>query len=174
MKYLSKLFIVTFFTIICTQSFAEQKIVTLDLTYLLNQSKAGKDAQDFLKATFDVNVKKFSNMEKKLKKQESDLLAKKNILSQEEYDKSMDSLRKNFADYQTQRRSSIDKLTGKRAEARETLLKKLDPILKSYINENSISLVVDKKIILGGTPDSDITKIIVEKLNKELPSLNLK
>ena len=86
----------------------------------------------------------------------------------------MDSLRKNFADYQPQRRASIDKLTAKRAGAREILLKKLEPILKSYINENNISLVVDKKIILGGTPDSDITKIIVEQLNKELPSLNLK
>ena len=102
------------------------------------------------------------------------MIAKKNVLSQEEYGKSMDTLRKDFADYQSQRRSSIDKLTAKRAEAREALLKKLEPILKSYINENSISLVVDKKIILGGAPESDITKIIVEKLNKELPSLNLK
>ena len=66
MRYISKFFIITFFTIICTQSFAEQKIVTLDLTYLLNESKAGKGAQDFLKATFDVNVKKFTNMEKKI------------------------------------------------------------------------------------------------------------
>ena len=34
--------------------------------------------------------------------------------------------------------------------------------------------VIDKKFILGGKTDFDITNIIVEKLNKELPSLNLK
>ena len=46
MKYLVKFFVVTFFLLICTHTFAEQKIVVLDLTYVLNQSKAGKGAQE--------------------------------------------------------------------------------------------------------------------------------
>ena len=174
MKYLVKFFVVTFFLLICTHTFAEQKIVVLDLTYVLNESTAGKGAQKFLKKTFDDNIKKFSVTEKTLKEEERDLLAKKNILSKEEYGKKMNSLRKKNIDYQTDRRSAIDKITLKRAEARETLLKKLKPIIESHIKENSISLVVDKKYILGGGAGSDITKIIVERLNKDLPSLNLK
>ena len=86
----------------------------------------------------------------------------------------MSVLRKKSIDYQTQRRSSLDKITTLRTEARESLLKKLKPILEVYIKENNISLVVDKKYILGGGPGYDITKVIVEKLNKDLPSLNLK
>ena len=174
MKYLVKFFVVTFFFLICTHTFAEQKIVVLDLTYVLNQSTAGNGAQEFLKKTFDDNIKKFSGIEKELKEEEQDLLAKKNILSKEEYGKNMNSLRKKNIDYQTERRSAIDKITMQRAEARETLLKKLKPILESYIKENSVSLVVDKKYILGGGAESDITKVIVEKLNKDLPSLNFK
>ena len=174
MKYLVRFIVVTFFLLICTHTFAEQKIVVLDLTYVLNQSTAGKGAQEFLKKTFDDNVKKFLGMEKALKEEEKDLLAKKNILSKEEYGKNMNSLRKKNMDYQTERRSAIDKITAQRADARETLLKKLKPILESYIKENSVSLVVDKKYILGGGSESDITKAIVEKLNKDLPSLNLK
>ena len=119
-------------------------------------------------------LKNLSDIEKKLKKKEKDLLSKKDTLSKEDYSKEMNELRKSFSDYQTERRSSIDKLTKQRAGAREVLLKKLDPILKNYINENNVSLVIDKKIILGGAPDNDITKIIVEKINKELPSLDLK
>ena len=174
MKYFVKFFVVTFFLLISTHTFAEQKIVVLDLTYVLNQSKAGKGAQEFLKKTFEDNVKKFTNMEKALKKEENDLLAQKNILSKEEYGKKMNTLRKKNMDYQTQTRAAIDKLTTQRAEARGALLGKLDPILTDYIKENNISLVVDKKYILGGTPGHDITKVIVEKLNKDLPSLNLK
>ena len=174
MKYLVKFFVVTFFLLICTNTFAEQKIVVLDLTYVLNESTAGKGAQEFLKKTFDDNVKKFSAMEKALKEDEKDLLAKKNILSKEEYGKKMSTLRKKNIDYQTQRRTAIDKITSQRAEARETLLKRLEPIIETYITENNISLVVDKKYILGGGPDLDITIVIVEKLNKDLPSLNLK
>ena len=94
MKYLVKFFVVTFFLLICTYTFAEQKIVVLDLTYVLNESTAGKGAQEFLKKTYDDNVKKFSGMEKALKEEEKDLLAKKNILSKEEYGKKMNSLRK--------------------------------------------------------------------------------
>ena len=174
MKYLVKLFVVTFFLIICTHTFAEQKLVVLDLTYVLNQSVAGKGAQDFLKKTFDNNINKFSDTEKLLKKEEKDLLAKKNILSKEDYGKKMNLLRKKNMDYQTERRSAIDKMTMQRAEARATLLKKLKPILESYIEENNVTLAIDKKYILGGGATSDITKVIVEKLDKELPSLNLK
>ena len=174
MKYFVKFFVVTFFLLICTHTFAEQKIVVLNLTYVLNESKAGKSAQDFLKKTFNDNIKNASGVEKLLKKEETDLLAKKNILSKEEYGKKMNTLRKKSMDYQTQRRAAIDKLTTQRAEARGALLKKLEPILTTYIKENNISLVVDQKYVLGGAPGLDITKVIVEKLNKDLPSLNLK
>jgi len=176
MKYLVKFIVVTLSLLFCTYSFAEtsQKIVVLDLTYVLNESKAGKSAQDFLKKTFDTDKKKFSSREKKLKEEEKDLLNKKNVLSKEEYGKKMNSLRKNNMIYQKERKTAIDNITTKRAEARRALLKKLTPILESYVKENSISLVVDKKYILGGGTKSDITKLIVEQLNKELPSLNLK
>ena len=68
MKYLVKFFVVTFFLLVCTHVFAEQKIVVLDLSYVLNNSKAGKGAQDFLKRSFNDNAKKFTEMEKALKK----------------------------------------------------------------------------------------------------------
>ena len=143
------------------------------MTFVLNESKAGKGAQDFLKKSFTDNQKKFTEIEKSLKQEESDLLTKKNILTKDEYNKKTDSLRKKVIDYQSQRRTALDKITTQRAQARETLLQKLTPILDSYMKENNISLVLDKKNTLGGNPDVDITKIIVEKLNKKLPSLNL-
>ena len=52
MKYLVKFFVVTFLLLICTYASAEQKIVYLDMKFILNNSKAGKGAQDFLKKTF--------------------------------------------------------------------------------------------------------------------------
>ena len=174
MKYSVRFIVVTFFLLICTNVFAEQNIVILDLKYVLNNSKAGKGAQDFLKKSIKDNAKKFTDMEKALKKEESDLLAKKTVLSKEEYTKKSDDLRKNVIDYQSQRRSSLDKIATQRAQARDTLLKKINPILSAYIKENNISLIVDKIYTLGGSGENDITKIVIEKLNKELPSLNLK
>ena len=174
MKYFVKFFVVTFFLVFCTHVIAEQKIVVLDLTFVLNNSKAGKSAQDFLKKTYNNNLKKYADMEKALKKEEQDLLTKKTVLSKEEYTKKTDALRKKVIDFQSQRRAAIDKIATQRANSRETLIKALDPILEAYIKENNIALVVDKKFALGGRPENDITKIITDKLNKTLPSLNLK
>ena len=129
MKYLVRFIVVTFLLLVCTYSFAEQKIVMMDMTFVLNESKAGKGAQDFLKKSFTDNQKKFVEIEKSLKKEESDLLEKKNILTKDEYNKKTDSLRKKVIDYQSQRRAALDKITTQRAKARETLIEKVDPIL---------------------------------------------
>ena len=174
MKYLVKFFVVTLLLLICTYASAEQKVAYLDMKFVLNNSKAGKGAQDFLQKSFRENQKNFLDRENELKKEESDLLGKKTILTKEEYQKKSDDLRKKVIDYQSQRRASLEKITTQRAEARQKLLEKLDPIMKTYIDENGISLVVDKQNILMGNTDLDITNIIIKKLNKELPPLSIK
>jgi len=173
-KYLVKFFVVTFLLLLCTHASAEQKIAYLDMKFILNNSKAGKGAQEYLKKSFKENQKRLSNEETKLKKAESDLLAKKSLLTKEEYQTKSSELRKTVMKYQSDRRSSLEKIAKLRAEARAKLIKELDPILDNYIKENSISLIVDKKNIVKGRIDLDITNLIVEKLNKQVPSLNLK
>ena len=174
MKYLVKFFVVTFLLLISTHTFADQKIVVMDMKIVLNNSIAGKGAQDFLKKSFKDSTQKYSDMEKALKKEEQDLLTKKTVLSKEEYVKKSDALRKKVIDYQSQRRASVDKIATLRTESRQKLIDAIDPILEIYIKGNNISLVIDKKNTLGGNPETDITKIITEKLDKILPSLNLK
>ena len=52
-------------------------------------------------------------------------------------------------------------------------MSKIEPIVDSYINENKISIVLDKKNVIGGLSQYDITDVIIEKLNKELPSIKI-
>jgi len=174
MKNFLKYILVSFIVFYSTNLFAENKIVVMDLKYVLNNSKAGKGAQEFLKKSYNDNIKKFKEIEKALKKEEDDLLAKKTVMSKDEYTKKTDTLRKKVIDYKSQRRSAMDKITTQRATSRDTLIKSIDPILEAYIKENNISVVINKNNTLGGNPENDITKIIVEKLNKVLPSLDLK
>ena len=63
-------------------------------------------------------------LEKKLKKEEIDLLSKKADMNKEEYIKKTDELRKKVIDYQSQRRTSLDKLAKQRADARKKLFEK--------------------------------------------------
>ena len=174
MKYFVRFFVITLLCFVCTYSFAEQKIVYLDMKFILNKSKAGMGAQKFMQDYMKKNQEEFIKIEENLKKEEKDLLSKKTILSKEEYKKNTDSLRKKVIDYQTQRRVSIEKITKQRAEARQKLINELNPILKEYMEENEVSIVLDNKIVVMGNKIFDITDAIVGKLNTKLPSLNLK
>ena len=174
MKYLVKFFVVTFLLLVSTYASAEQKIVYMDLKFVLNNSKAGKSAQDYLQKTFKDNQKKFIDEENQLKEDEKNLIASKTSLTKEEYQKITDVLRKKVIDYQSQRKMSLEKIAKQRLEAREKLLSTIDPILNKYIQENNISVVVDRKNIIGGQTDLDITKIIIKKLNTEISSIDLK
>jgi len=169
-----KYFLITSFLIFSSELLAEEKIAILDLKYVLNESKAGKGAQDFLKKSYTQNIKKFKDIESSLKKEEADLLSKKTVLSKADYTKKSDTLRKKVIDFQSQRRAAMDKITSQRSESRSTLIKSITPILETYIKENNISVVIRKIHTLGGNPENDITKIIVDKLDKVLPSLDLK
>jgi len=174
MKHLFKFFIVTLFVLICTQLSAEQKVAFIDMKYVLNKSKAGAGAQDFLQKAFKDNQKKFVEEEKNLKKAESDLLGQRGNLTNEEYTQKTNDLRKQVVEYQGRRRLILDKISKQRTDAREQLLKELDPILAAYVKDNAISIIIDKKIVFIGNADLDITLPVVEILNKKFPTLALK
>ena len=175
MKYLVKFFVITLVVLLCTYVQADNsQIRFLNLKVILNESKAGKEAQEFLRKSAEKNVNKFKETEESLKKQEIDLISKKNILSQEEYKKKADELRKNVQEYQKERDSKLKKISTQRTEARAKLIDEVKPILNEYTKENNISIVFNSKDVLYADPDLDVTKIIIKLLDKKLPSLNLK
>ena len=67
----------------------------------------------------------------------------------------------------------LENVAKQRAKARNEILKNLNPIVKNYMNEKKIRMVIDKKNILLADETLDITKDIMALLNKKLKSINL-
>ena len=175
MKYFVKFFVITLLVLLCTYVQADNsQIRFINLKIILNESKAGKEAQDFLKKSAQANINKFKETEDSLKEQETDLISKKNVLSKEEYKKMADNLRENVRKYQKERDSKLKKISTLRSEARSKLISEIKPILKEYTKENNISVVFNSKDVLHADPELDVTKLIIKLLDKKLPSLNLK
>ena len=175
MKYFVKFIVITFFLLTYTYANADNsQIRFLNLSVILNESKAGKEAQDYLKTTAEKNISKFKKTEDDLKEKEKDLIAKKSIITKEEYKKMAEDLRKKVQAYQVDRDTKLKKLAKQRAEARSKLISAIKPILVDYTKENNVSIVFNSKDVLYADPDLDVTKVIVGILNKKLPSLNLK
>ena len=148
-------------------------IYFIDYSRVMNESTAGKKAQDYLKNLLKDSNKKFEETAKKLKSEENKIISQKNALSKEEYKKKADALRKKVFDLNKNREKSIRDVAAKRKKAGDEMLKNLNPILGKYMKENSISVVIDKKNVLMGDKKFEITSQIIEILNKEFKSINL-
>lgn len=145
----------------------------IDFTKVLNQSKAGSDAQKKLKIKFEKESNKFSKEEEDLKKQENDLIAQKKALSESEYRSKVDELRKKVAKLQTNKQNILSEIAKSRSLAKEELLKNINPILKKYMEENKIRLIVDKQSVILGDTTLEITNKIIEILDQKLSSINI-
>ncbi len=151
--------------------FAEIRYV--DFRYVLNESKAGKEAQVYLKKKLDTGIKDLQAKEKSIQDEEKKIIQQKKLISAEEYKKQVKALREKVSSLQIKRNNLLDNVAKQRAKARSELLKTLNPIIKEYMKKNTIRLVLEKKSILLADENLDITKEITGLLNKKLKSIKL-
>ena len=145
----------------------------LDFKYILNNSVAGKKAQDNLQKKLKDGINSLNKKEKSLQEEEKKMIQQKKVISQEEYVKKVNDLRKKVSSLRTERNTLLEKISKDRSKARNELLKNLNPIIKDYMQEKKIRLVVDKKNIILADEKLDITKDIMEVLNGKLKSIKL-
>ena len=146
----------------------------LDFKYVLNQSVAGKKAQYFLKNKLEKGINDLKKQEKSIQDEEKKIIQQKKIIKPEEYKSKVEALRNKVSKLQAQRSKLLESTANQRNTARKELLKNLNPIIKDYMKEKGIRMVVDKKSLLLADQNLDITKDIIEILNKKLKSINLK
>lgn len=146
----------------------------LDFKFILNESIAGKKAQTELKNLLNQEIKNLNKKEKSLQEEEKKIIQQKKVISSEEYKKKVDALRAKVRNLQKERNQILTNISKKKEKARAELLKKLNPIIKKYMSDNKIRIVLDREAVLLGDSSLDITSKIIDLLNKELKSLNLK
>ena len=144
MKYLIKIIII-FFTL-SNISYATDKIAFVDIDFIINGSELGKK----LNKNFNESIKKedgrLKKKEEDLKSQEKKILNQKNILSEDELNKLLIELRKEITNFKNERISINKKLRDQKLKETNSLLSSLNNILANYAEENSISLIIKKKI----------------------------
>ena len=146
----------------------------VDFKYILNESKAGKEAQIYLKKKLTNGIKQLKDKEQAIQKAEKKIIEQKKLLSAEEYKKKVTDLRNQVASLQKERSNLLESVAKQRTKAKSELLKNLNPIIQDYMKEKKIRMVIDKKGILLADENLDLTQEIIELLNKKLKSIKLK
>ena len=149
------------------------KIVYVDINKIINESTAGKKITKELEILNNNNIKKFKNEEKKLADEEKKIVQQKNVLSNEEYQKKVNILKKKIIGFKKDINTSKKKIDNKKIKATTKILDVLNPILSEYSSKNSISLIIQKKNIVIGKSELDITDKILVLLNSKAKSIKI-
>ena len=173
MNFLKKFFAIIIFLLGFGSASMADNPYFLDFKYILNQSEAGKKAQTYLKNKLDNGVKELKKKEKAIQEEETNFIKQKKVISAEEYKKKVTDLRNKVQSLQKERNSLLENVSKQRSKARTELLKNLNPIIKEYMKEKNIRMVLDKKSMLLADESLDITQDIVKRLNNKIKSIKL-
>ena len=102
------------------------------------------------------------------------IIEQKKLIKPEEYKSKVNNLRTSVSNLQKERNKLLQDVSSQRSKAKSELLKNLNPIIKEYMQEKKIRMVVDKKSLLLADENLYITKEILDRLNKKLKSINIK
>ena len=171
MQYIKYLIIIISLFLLQSSNLLAEKIVYLNIEKIMKESKAGQSIIKKINETNQKNLKKFKKIEEDLKNDEQDLIAKKNILSEEEFTKKFNLLKKKINDYKILRQNSIQDITSKRRNASSEFFKQINPILGKYATDNEISFILQKKNIIMGKTELDITDDILKIIDKEVSKI---
>ena len=165
--------ILFFIFFICSNVFAQEKVVYLDVNKLLNESDAGKYINNELNKINNSNIEEFKKIETSIKSEEEKILKQKNILKSEEFNDKVNELRDKYKSYQDLKNNKNSEINKLRLNAGNKILKIVNEILSKYSEENGISLIIDKKNIIIGKTQLDVTSEILTLLNDKINKVEL-
>ena len=116
---------------------------------------------------FQQENEKLKKIQEKLKKDENDFKSKNNILNDEEKKKTINKLRSDYNDFNNLKNKKEKEFNKKKNEYINKLLVEINKILVSYVDKNSIDIVIKKENLITGKKNLDITKFILDELNKK-------
>ena len=172
MRYFLSLFIA--FLIFSIPVSAEQKIVFVDMDKLVSVSKPGSSIFNQLKDINQKNLNFLKEEEKRFKEIEKKLIAQKNIISEADFENKIKELKSEVNSYNQNRSNMIEKFNKLKVDNTNKLLKLINPILTKFSNDNDISIILQKKNLIIGKTELDITDEVIKIINSEIKDFKIK
>jgi outer membrane protein len=135
---------------------------------LIQNSNIGKK---LLANINDKDKKNLDNLKKKnkiLQDLESSIKKKKNVISDEAYNKEVIDFKKKFQEFSKEKNKIVKEFNVFKKKEIEKIFKKINPIINNYMEEKSVNLLFDSKNIFMGAKKLNLTDDILKKINNEL------
>ena len=152
---------------------ANTTIAFIDMDKIILTSKPGSYIISQLQDINSINSKLLETNSKKLKERENKLISQKNILSEVDFQTKVNKLKQEIQKYNTNREKVNNDFKKLRIDSTNELLKLINPIIIDYSNDKSISVVLNKKNLVIGKKEFDITDKIIKVINIEIKKFKI-
>jgi len=174
MKFFNFFFFIIIIFFFSNNLKAEDKVVYLDIDFILTNTIAGKFLLDNLKKEEQIKIEQFKENDENFRNEENKILAKKNLISKEEVNKELKSLQMNFQNYRKNKNKEIEDLKKKRNRNVVNFLNLINPIIEKYMSDNSIYMIIDKKNVFIARKNYDITNKLIELIDNQIKTVDIK
>ena len=169
MIFKKKIFlIIIFFLLSFTKVWSKENIAFLDVELIINKSEPALKIIKKIEKLRNKESKKLKEIENELNKKNEEILKTKNLISEEELRNKISVLRKEANSFEELRKKTVKDLNIKKNNELSEFLKLIDPLVRKYMKENSIDIIIHKKNIFMAKAENDITKDILQIINTEI------
>ena len=143
-KILTTIFL---YFIISSSVFAENKIAYLNIDFIVSNTNIGKITLEKLEKIEREKNNEFKLQEKKFKEEENKILASRSIITDEQLKKNIQEFQKKLKNYSNGKSEQIKQLKKNRKTEILNLLSLINPIIETYMENNSISIIKKFKVM---------------------------
>ena len=147
---------------------AKQNVAFADIDLIVKNTKIGKLKLDKIGQLNKSNIETLKNFEKEIKIEEDKLNQKKNLISNEEYQKEVNKLKNKIKNFNIKKNEMVNNFKNEKNLELDNLFKIINPIIQEYMKENSIEILLNSKNIFMGRKEIDLTEILIEEINKKI------
>ena len=169
MKFITKIFAINFLCL-CVFSFsiANEKTAFINIDYIIQNSNVGKRLLSKINTQNKKNVDQLEKKNKILKDLELEIKNKKNVISENDFNKEVLSFQKKVQIFNNEKNILVKDFNNLRKKEIENIFKTINPIISAYMNENSIGILLDSKNVFMGNIGTNLTDDILKKINNEI------
>ena len=153
---------------------SDEKILFIDMDKVISTSNPGLSILKQLNNINNKNSTILNKEEKQLKEKEKKLISQKNIISENDFKTKVNTLKVEIDKYNQNRNKIITEFQKLKVDNTNKLLKLINPILIKFSNEKKISILLQKKDLIIGKTELDITEEVIKIINTEVKEFKIR
>ena len=158
-------FIIIVFLLNFSSLKAAEKVVFIDIDFVLNNSNLGKIIYKDLENLNKKNLEFLSKKEKIINEKKNEINKTKNVASKEKLENDIKLFNQDVEKYKKEKNDLLNEFKKTKDVKLQSFLKDINPLIQDYMKKNSIDIILEKNQIFIGNINKDITDDIIKLIN---------